>query len=150
MSQRNWTGYDECENGEPIGPKVPCYAPGAIRCKRFTFEWVFSEANLYDVARYAGAWKVCYRPYGGGVTSVQYRNGMGTWSDWFWYWEGDGNQSGYPNHIREPHRVFFYYRMQIHLCAAGHLCGPMKHPWIVWTFKDTGFYGSVSYTDGIG
>jgi hypothetical protein len=141
------TEYDECENGQTISPKVPCYAPQAIRCKRYVFEWVYSEAGLYDVAGYAGAWRVCYRPYGGGITSVTYRYGDGTWSDWFWYW--DGNESGYPQHVRQDHRVYFRYRAKIHLCAFGHACGPMKFPWINFTFKDTGFYGQVSYESGI-
>lgn len=149
FSRQTATEYNECENGEVIGPKAPCLSPDTIRCKRKTFEWVFKQGNPlepFDVGVYFGEFRVCYRPYGNGITSITYRRGWGTWDGYFWHWlNEDGNANGYPYHIREPHIVRFYYRMGMHLCVHEPVCGPDKWGWETWTFKDTGLYGNVTF-----
>jgi hypothetical protein len=123
----------------------------AIRCKKVVFSHTFRQGyfghEVMDVLRYEGQWRVCYRPNGGGVTSVTYRTGDATWTCCFWEWHG--NDSGYPSHLREAHTVYIYYRGSAQLCFVNQGCGNIKHPWITFTFTDATLYGTLSKNVGV-
>ena len=151
---------DECEDGRPLNLKSPAYPslgpeglPTAVRCKKKligqTWEWTEGLVN-YDFLGVNGAWKVCYYPYGGGITSVRYRY----WDvifveDQLGLWEWVGDEEGYPRHFRDEHVVTLQFRGKIHLCFPWpHICAPMVYTWLTYVFRDTGLYGSVVKTAG--
>lgn len=137
-------GYDECQL-----VRVPCLMmdPLTIRCKVFAFVlkpheghfgWDFGPALKYE-----GGWRICYRPFGGGITEVSYRYGDAT--DTYGQWEWRGNDTGYPNHIRQDHVVYVRYGGGAAICIGGTQgCGPERHFRLTYTFTDSGKYGSIT------
>ena len=93
------SGYDECENGQPLNPKLPAMPcldvngqPTNIRCKVYTYAYSFKEGHFWiDVGlamKMRIRWNVCYRPNGGGITRIKSRtstydamghNALGHW-----------------------------------------------------------------------
>jgi hypothetical protein len=152
-----WSGRDECENGVFLDPNVkypnyPCLGPDGptnVRCKVYTFTLIPHEGHFgIDFGRaikYEGRWKICYRPYGGGITSVVYRIGDATETYGLWEWRG--NDDGYPSHIREEHVVYVRYGGGAAICVGGgYGCGPERHFRLTHTFTDSGLYGSITKT----
>lgn len=147
-----WITYNECEGGEAITKEAPCLSPLAIRCKRVLFSHMF-KSQLFGIGlgravEYSGGWKICYRPYRGGITSVVYRYGDAdrTFNGWSWL----GNSSGYPQHFRDPHHVLIRYRGEMQYCILEHGCGPNRHIWIEFDFWDEGLYGEIVRIEGGG
>ena len=144
--------YDECDDAGGFVPVPMCVLTDASvpRCKRYVFTFQF-QGDVFGVGigpsdDYAGAWKVCYYPYGGGVTRVVYRYGDSVQVHFPWQW--DGNSSGYPQHYRDPHHVQIRYRGDIKVCLPFRGCGPQRHVWLNYDFYDTGLYGRIVRTDG--
>jgi hypothetical protein len=136
-------GGDECMD------VIPCSLndPTVIRCKVYVFVLKPHEGHFGidfgPAFKYEGRWRICYRPYGGGITEVSYRIGDAT--DTYNLWEWRGNDAGYPSHIREAHRVFVRYGGGAAICIGGQWgCGPERHFRLTHTFKDTGLYGTIT------
>ena len=147
-------GYDECEDGRPLNsksPSAPCLAPDGtptnIRCKVYTYTFSFNEGHFgIDVhllaIKYKLNWKLCYRPNGGGITSVKYRNGDMVDKGRFWEWQG--NEPGYPQHVRYAHSVLFKFRLRGRICILPDPgCGPSAVGQINSWFYDEGQWGRI-------
>ena len=140
------SSYDECQS-----IRVPCLMmdPLTIRCKIFAFTLKPHEGHFGidfgPAFKYDGGWRICYRPFGGGITEVSYRYGDAT--DTYGQWEWRGNDTGYPSHIREEHRVYVRYGGGAAICIGGTQgCGPERHFRLTFTFTDSGKYGSITKT----
>jgi hypothetical protein len=140
--------FDEVIQQESCGDFGPCILE--IRCKRYVFRDVWKNFRGFldiDAIKYSGGFRVCYHPYGGGIYSVTDRWGDASEANWPWSWEG--NDPGYPNHSRDDHWVVFRYRGSAHICLIQYGCGPTKHPWVTYVFRDTGLYGSIERSIGV-
>jgi hypothetical protein len=137
--------YNECSQG-PSFPCVKPTLPGAIRCKRVINVHQFREGHfgveMRDAVRYRVQWRVCYHPYGGGVTEVSYRYGDVDADGTTWPWEYRGNDSGYPYHIRQTHKAYIYYGFGAAECFTHIGCSNEHHGHLTYTFTDSGLYGS--------
>jgi hypothetical protein len=134
---------DECSQG----PSYPCLKPSlpaAIRCKKVVNVQQFREGHfgveMRDSMKYGVQWRVCYHPYGGGITEVTYR--YGDVVDTNFPWEFRGNDSGFPYHIRQAHKVFIYYGFGVAECFTHIGCSNEHHGRLTYTFTDSGLYGS--------
>jgi hypothetical protein len=103
------------------------------RCKTQRFSATWTQATLYNVLRYEGQFRVCYR-HGVEIVSVLHRSGDSTYTRWPWNWKG--NDAGYPFHIRYLHRVEFYFRGTLEFCPVSFGCTTTKHPFVTVTFFD--------------
>lgn len=137
-------GGDEC-----MLPMIPCALQDlkVIRCKVYSFVLKPHEGHFGidfgPAFKYEGRWRICYKPFGGGITEVSYRTGDATNTYNLWEWRG--NDDGYPFHIREAHRVFVHYGGGAAICVGGgYGCGPERHFRLYFTFTDTGRYGTIT------
>ena len=140
----DWQGeyeIDECG----FSPLIPCSGAG-IRCK-VVFKKHQFKGGRFGIAyqnsvRYRMDFRVCYRPYGGGITSVTYRHGDVDEDGTTYPWEFRGNDDGFPYHIRNVHRAFFHYGFGAAECFVVY-CSNEHHGRITLTFTDSGLYGNT-------
>jgi hypothetical protein len=139
-----WTGeYEIDECGGPM--LIPCSGGANIRCKivvkKHQFRGGRFNIEYQNSVRYKMDFRVCYLPYGGGVTSVSWRHGDVDNDGTTFPWEFMGNDDGFPYHIRYAHRATFHYGFSSRECLATYLCSATHHGRIILTFYDTGLYG---------
>jgi len=154
VADRSSTESDECENGQPLNPKLPAYPclgpdgqPTSIRCKVYVWVEIPHEGHFGidfgKAIKFEGRWKICYRPNGGGITSVVYRTSRV--SETYRLWQSNGNDDGFPYHIRDAHAAYVYYSAGAQVCIGGSYgCSPVRHILVTFTFRDTGLYGSIT------
>jgi hypothetical protein len=104
------------------------------RKKLQTFTHHFTQAGLFNVIRYEGVFRVCYRPGGGGIVWIRDVRGDATWVRAPWTWKG--NDPGYPYGVIASHRAEFHYRGTAAIWLAKYGFGRDKHPWVKVTFHD--------------
>jgi opacity protein-like surface antigen len=121
------TSVDEGFQSSAAGLAVLC------RKKVQTFTRHFTQAGLFDVIRYEGMFRVCYRP-GIGIVWIRDIRGDATWLRAPWTWQG--NDPGYPHGVIYPHRAEFHYRGTASICIFKYGCGPERHPWVKVVFHD--------------
>jgi hypothetical protein len=109
------------------------FSAAPCRKKVQTFTRTFTQAGLFDVLRYEGMFRVCYRP-GGGIAWIRDVRGDATWVRAPWVWKG--NDPGYPYGVIYSHRAEFHYRGTTAIWLAKYGFGRDKHPWVKVTFHD--------------